>query len=50
MDIKLAGCVILYNPNKDVIRNIESYIRYLDKLYVIDNQNGEFITNVKKQI
>ncbi len=48
MDIKLAGCVILYNPNKDVIRNIESYIRYLDKLYVIDNQNGEFITNELK--
>lgn len=48
MDIKLAGCVILYNPDKDVIRNIESYIRYLDKLYVIDNQNGEFITNELK--
>ena len=48
MDIKLAGCVILYNPDKDVIRNIESYIRYLDKLYVIDNLNGEFITNELK--
>ena len=48
MNIKLAGCVILYDPDKDVIRNIESYIRYLDKLYVIDNQNGEFITNELK--
>lgn len=44
MDIKLAGCVILYNHDKDVIRNIESYIKSLEKLYVIDNQNGEFIT------
>lgn len=48
MNIKLAGCVILYNPDKDVIRNIESYIKYLDKLYVIDNQNGELITDELK--
>lgn len=45
MDIKLAGCVILYNPDKDVMRNIESYIKYLDRLYVIDNQNGKIITD-----
>lgn len=48
MDVKLAGCVILYNPDKDVIRNIESYIKSLEKLYIIDNQNGEFITNELK--
>lgn len=48
MDIKLAGCVILYNPNKDVIQNIESYIKYLDRIYIIDNQNGEIITDELK--
>lgn len=48
MNIKLAGCVILYNPDKDVIRNIESYIKYLDRLYIVDNQNGEIITDELK--
>lgn len=38
--MKKAGVVILYNPDiKDVIKNINSYVRHLDKLYVIDNSD-----------
>jgi len=33
----LAGCVILYNPANSVIKNINSYINYIDILYVVDN-------------
>lgn len=44
-DFSLAGCVILYNPDDDVVRNIESYVDYIDELYVVDNSNGEHIVN-----
>ena len=30
--IKLAGIVTLYNPDKEVKKNIESYLSYLEKL------------------
>jgi len=33
----LAGCVILYNPNISIIKNIESYLCFLNVLYIIDN-------------
>ena len=39
--IKLAGIVTLYNPDKEVKKNIESYLSYLEKLYVIDNTEGK---------
>ncbi|MBR3116697.1 MAG: glycosyltransferase [Bacilli bacterium] len=37
--IKIAGVVVLYNPDVDYIANINSYIDYLDVLYVIDNSS-----------
>ena len=43
MDFKIAGCVILYNPDADVVTNIASYIDYLDLLYVVDNQHGDSV-------
>ena len=43
MDFKIAGCVILYNPDADVVVNIASYIDYLDLLYVVDNQHGDSV-------
>lgn len=43
MDFKIAGCVILYNPDTDVVTNIASYIDYLDLLYVVDNQHGDSV-------
>ena len=33
----LAGCVILYNPTHAVISSIESYLKFLNVLYIIDN-------------
>lgn len=35
--MKIDGAVVLYNPNKNVIDNIKSYLKPLNKLYVIDN-------------
>jgi rhamnosyltransferase len=33
----IAGLVVLYNPDQNVIRNIQSYINQLSILYVVDN-------------
>ncbi len=40
MKDKLAACVVLYNPDKNVIKNIESYIKFVDILYIVDNCCG----------
>ncbi len=57
--IKLAGVIVLYNPTKEVINNIKTYIQELDKLYLIDNtpnkdnsclfhmKKVEYISNMK---
>ena len=34
---KLAGCMILYNPEYEVIKNIETYIKECDIFYIVDN-------------
>lgn len=36
-NIKVAAVVVLYNPNKDIIKNIRSYAGELNKLYIHDN-------------
>lgn len=38
--IKIAGIVTLYNPTDDDIKNIKTYIDDIDRLYVIDNTEG----------
>lgn len=48
MDVKIAGCVILYNPDNAVVDNIKTYVRYLNKLYIIDNQNGDKVIHTLK--
>ncbi len=35
--MKLAGSVILYNPDSSVLNNINTYIQILSVLYVVDN-------------
>lgn len=49
-----AGTVILYNPDKiEVLKNIDTYIKYVDKLYLIDNSsndNTELFRNVDDKI
>lgn len=39
--MKIAGMVTLYNPDKDVTKNIQSYLEDLTVLYVIDNSNND---------
>jgi len=53
--IKLAGTVILYNPQKNFIDNIKSYLCFLDKLYLVDNseiksQYIEDINNINNAV
>ena len=35
--MKIAACVILYNTEKSIKQNIDSYINYVEKVYIIDN-------------
>jgi rhamnosyltransferase len=35
--MKCAGVVVLYNPGKDLIKNIKNYIDDIEVLYVVDN-------------
>lgn len=44
----LAGIVVLYNPDNDVLENIATYIEELDCLYVFDNTEKPDIKIVTK--
>lgn len=50
--MKLAGVVVWYKPTLKDIKNLETYINYLDKLYIIDNteniNNKDKVPNSKK--
>lgn len=49
--LKIAGVVILYNPDKNIGKNIASYLNNIDKLYVIDNspyKNSKLLPNNSK--
>lgn len=39
--MKYAGVVVLYNPDTDDLANINTYIDYLDILYIVDNSEKE---------
>jgi rhamnosyltransferase len=46
----IAGLVVLYNPDQNVIENIQSYINQLSMLYVVDNSevcNNRIIETIK---
>lgn len=48
--IRLAGVIVLFNPDHSVISNIRSYINDLDVLYAVDNsekKNIEVIQEIK---
>lgn len=38
--MKFAGVVVLFNPDNNIKNNINTYINYIDKLYVVDNSTG----------
>lgn len=35
--LKIAGVVILYNPDPGLTERIDTYLRHLDRLYILDN-------------
>ena len=37
--LKIGGCVVLYNPDIDVIENINTYIDVVEELIVVDNSS-----------
>lgn len=37
--IKICGIVVWYNPKKEYLENIKSYLYKLDELYIVDNSN-----------
>ena len=49
--MKFAGTVVLYNPQdeKELLENLNSYLPFLEKLYVVDNSTKviDFVENVK---
>lgn len=49
---KVAGIVVLFNPNEDVITNINSYIDEIDILFAVDNSEEVYpaIVNQIKQM
>jgi len=38
-NLKIAGVVVLYNPDDTVLENIKSYINQVEKLYIYDNSD-----------
>lgn len=42
---RLAGAVILYNPEEVVSENVLSYIDSVDKLYIVDNSLGASVAS-----
>lgn len=47
--MKLAGVVVWYYPTDEDIKNIETYIDEVDKLYIVDNSEKSHQNKVKKQ-
>jgi rhamnosyltransferase len=41
MKMKLAACVILYHPDELVSNNITSYLKQIDKIYILDNSEHQ---------
>ena len=46
--LKLDGLVVLYNPDDTVWLNIQSYLTYVDLLYVVDNSEQKNLTLIEK--
>ncbi|WP_332737679.1 glycosyltransferase [Flavihumibacter sp.] len=42
---KIAGIVILYNPDEEVVQNIQTYSSHINKLYIADNSKIPAIGN-----
>lgn len=43
--VKIGSCTVIYNPNEEVISNIERYCNHVDVAVVVDNsdkKNGNY--------
>ncbi|MCK5665528.1 MAG: glycosyltransferase family 2 protein [Thiotrichaceae bacterium] len=48
--LNISGVVVLYHPDVSVVSNIQSYIDYIDRLYVVDNStvvNAKIVAQIK---
>ncbi|WP_428739271.1 glycosyltransferase [Sulfurimonas sp.] len=53
MELKIAATVILYNPEDDIVKNLQSYAKQVDKLIVVDNstnKNDKLIEKIHSEI
>lgn len=41
--MKVAACVILYQPDKSVLTNIKSYLNFVDRIWIIDNSEQQIL-------
>ncbi|MGL6101154.1 MAG: glycosyltransferase [Fusobacteriaceae bacterium] len=48
MNKTVAGIVIWYNPKQEYVKNIETYLSFLDILYVYDNSESSNLSLLKK--
>lgn len=39
MEIKICAVVVWYNPKNEMLQNIKSYEKFVNKIYIIDNSN-----------
>ena len=48
--MKIASCVVLYNPNEEIFANIQTYLPLVETLYVMDNSTKEipFLQKIKE--
>ena len=45
---RIAAVVVLYNPDCDLISNIQSYLNQVDKLYIIDNSDKNLESEIRR--
>ncbi len=49
--LKVSGVVVLYHPDDSIVKNIQSYINFIDNLYVVDNSGlicSDIVVSIKK--
>lgn len=46
--IIIQGVVVLYNPDESILKNINSYVNIIDKLYIVDNSENKNLALIDK--
>lgn len=42
---KICAMVVIYNPDSYVLERIDSYINYVDEVFLVDNGGGDYLKN-----